>query len=292
MKILILGGSGMLGHRLWLNLNRHHETWVTLRGDGSEIPNLTEFPRKYICPYVDARNFDEITRALTSIQPALVINCIGLIKQTNLSQDPIHSISLNALLPHRISLLCRTAGIRMIHISTDCVYSGRKGAYLESEQSDAEDLYGRTKFLGEVHYSHSITLRTSIIGQELNTHLGLIEWFLAQNNYIRGFKKAIYSGLTTDELFRIILNYVIPHPELNGVYHVSSDPISKYSLLTLARKSFHKQVEIMVDNEFQCDRSLDSSRFRQATGYIPPSWTDMIGELAAGSPFYDRLRGN
>ena len=292
MKILILGGSGMLGHRLWLNLNRHHETWVTLRGDGSEIPNLTEFPRKYICPYVDARNFDEVTRALTSIQPGLVINCIGLIKQTNLSQDPIHSISLNALLPHQISLFCRTAGIRMIHISTDCVYSGRKGGYLETEQSDAEDLYGRTKFLGEVHYSHSITLRTSIIGQELNTHHGLIEWFLAQNNNIRGFKKAIYSGLTTDELFRIILNYVIPHPELNGVYHVSSDPISKYSLLTLVRKSFHKQVEIMVDNEFQCDRSLDSSRFRQATGYIPPSWTDMIGELAAGSPFYDRLRGN
>ena len=291
MKILILGGSGMLGHRLWMYLNKYHETWVTVRGDGSELPDIPEFPRKYIRPYVDARAFDEVTRALASIQPELVINCIGLIKQqTYFSNDPIYSISLNSLLPHRISLICRTAGIRMIHISTDCVFSGRKGGYLETDQSDAEDLYGRTKYLGELHYPHTITLRTSIIGQELKTHLGLIEWFLGQNDAIRGFNKAIYTGFTTDELSKIVLNYVIPHPELSGLYHVSSESISKYSLLGLVKESYNQQIEIMEDNEFQCDRSLDSSRFRQATGYVPLSWAEMIDELVAGSSFYDRLK--
>ena len=292
MKILILGGSGMLGHRLWLNLARIHETWVTVRGDGSEIPDRPEFPRKYIRPYVDARAFDEVTRTLASIQPNLVINCIGLIKQqAYFSKDPIYSISLNALLPHRISLICRTARIRMIHISTDCVFSGKKGNYVEGDQSDAEDLYGRTKFLGEVAYPHTITIRTSIIGRELKTRLGLIEWFLAQRGTIRGYKRAIYTGFTTDELARIILDKVVPNPELSGVYHVSSDPISKYDLLMLARQAYGRDLVILHDEDFICDRSLDSTRFRQATGYIPPTWPDMMNELASNSSFYDSLEG-
>lgn len=292
MKILILGGSGMLGHRLWINLSKYHETWVTIRGDNAQFPDVPEFPRQYIRQHVDALIFDEVIRALASIQPDLVINCIGLIKQQgHLAKDPIFSISLNALLPHRISLICRSANIRMIHISTDCVFSGKRGNYTEADQSDAEDLYGRTKFLGEVAYPpHTITLRTSIVGRELKTHLGLIEWFLAQNTTIRGFKKAIYTGFTTDELSRIILEYVIPHPELVGVYHVSSNAISKYDLLMLIRQITSHPVEIIPDETFECDRSLDSSRFRQATGYIPPSWEEMIGTTARTFSFYEKLR--
>ena len=283
MKILILGGSGMLGHRLWLNLSLHHETWVTVRGDAAQFPNLPVFRRDRVRPNVDALNFDEVTRALASIQPDLVINCIGLIKQTHLARDPLSSISLNALLPHRVSLICRTARIRMIHISTDCVFSGKKGCYTEEDQSDAEDLYGRTKFLGEVSYPHCVTLRTSIIGRELKSKLGLIEWFLAQTGTIRGYQRAIYSGFTTDELSRIILNQVIPRNDLSGVYHVSSDPISKYDLLILARQAFGHQVTILPDQDFVCDRSLVSTRFREFTGYTPPNWPEMIEELARNS---------
>ncbi len=291
MKILILGGSGMLGHRLWINLSKKHETWVTVRGDGSEIPEDPEFPRKYIRPIVDALNFDQVIRAMASIQPDLVINCIGLIKQMgHIARDPLFSISLNAMLPHRISMTCRTAKIRMIHISTDCVFSGKKGNYLESDQSDAEDLYGRTKFLGEVAYPHCVTLRSSIIGQELKNHLGLIDWFLAQTGTIHGYKRAIYSGFTTDEFSTIIRDYVIPNTSLSGVYHVSSDQISKYELLQLAKQAYHKDIEIQEDNEFFCDRSLDSTRFRQITGYQPPSWKNMIDEMASNSSFYENLR--
>lgn len=291
MKILILGGTGMLGHRLWLNLSQVHETWVTVRGGASEFPGIPEFPRKYIRPHVDALVLDQVRDAIVSIQPDLVINCIGLIKQIALANDPISSISLNALFPHQVSLVCRKAGIRMIHISTDCIFSGKKGRYVESDPSDAEDLYGRTKFLGEVTYPHTITLRTSIIGRELKTRFGLIEWFLGQKGTIRGYKRAIYTGFTTDELSRIILNYVLPHPDLNGLYHVSSDPISKYDLLMLAKDSFGKEVTILPDENFLSDRSLDSTRFREITGYKPPAWPMMIDELKRNSSMYDHFGG-
>jgi dTDP-4-dehydrorhamnose reductase len=289
MKILILGGSGMLGHRLWLNLSQVHETWVTVRGDGSQLPDIPEFPKRHIRPHVDALIFDEVNRALAAIQPNLVINCIGLIKQDPLVNDPLSSIKINALLPHQVSLICRTAGIRMIHISTDCVFSGKKGQYVENDPSDAEDLYGRTKFLGEVAYPHTITLRTSIIGREIKGGLGLIEWFLAQRETIKGYRRAIYTGFTTDELFRVILNYVIPRTDLKGVCHVSSNPISKYDLLLLVKEAFGRNVTILPDDGFISDRSLDSTQFRQLTGYKPPTWPEMIDELRKNSSLYDRL---
>jgi dTDP-4-dehydrorhamnose reductase len=293
MRILILGGSGMVGHRLWVNLSKEHETWVTVRGSSSPFPEISMLPqRSFVRPNVDAQSFDEVTRALASIQPELVINCIGLVKQNViLAKDPLLSIQINALLPHRISMICRVAGIRMIHISTDCVFSGRKGHYTEDDQSDAEDLYGRTKFLGEVQYPHTITLRTSVIGREFKSHLGLIEWFLSQkeNSSIKGFQKAIFTGVTTDEISRIIMNTVIPNPKLSGLYHVSSDAISKYEILRLTKEAFGKKLTIIPDDSFVCDRSLDSSRFRQITGYKPPSWSEMISELADNSAFYNQL---
>ena len=293
MKILILGGSGMLGHRLWINLQKEHEVWVTVRQTSSPFPSRLEFPTKYVRTDVDASNFDQVTRALASIQPDIVINCIGLIKQMgHLARDPIMSISLNALLPHRISLICRAAKIRMIHISTDCVFSGKKGNYLESDESDAEDLYGRSKFLGEVAYPpHSITLRTSIIGRELKTRLGLIEWFLSQKDggTINGYTRAIFTGFTTDELSRIIMKKVIPHGELTGLYHVSSNPINKWELLQIANRAFERKINILPDENFLMDRSLDSTRFRQAVDYQPPTWPEMIQEMANTQSFYNKI---
>lgn len=292
MNILILGGSGMLGHRLWMDLRKEHEVWVTVRGEHNPFPVVPEFPEKFIRYRVDGMMFEEITRAMASIQPDLVINCIGLIKQMgHLARDPLFSIQLNSLLPHRISLICRAAKIRMIHISTDCVFSGKKGNYTEADQSDAEDLYGRTKFLGEVYYPHCVTLRTSIIGMELKNRLGLIEWFLAQDGPIKGFKNAIYSGFTTDEIANIISNYVIPNPDLHGLYQVSSNPISKYDLLVMANKAFNKNITIQPEETFFCDRSLDSTRFRETTHYQPPTWQAMIDQMAASLPFYTALRG-
>jgi dTDP-4-dehydrorhamnose reductase len=191
------------------------------------------------------------------------------------------AISLNALLPHKIAQLCAVAGARLIHISTDCVFSGSKGMYKEEDCSDATDLYGRTKYLGEVHYPNTVTLRTSYIGPELNTSHGFLEWFLRRKNDARGFEKAIYSGIPTIELAKVIHDYVIPNPNLQGLYHVSADPINKFDLLQLIAKTYGLSTVVVRDTEVVIDRSLDSSRFRAEARYTPPDWTELIAEMHA-----------
>jgi len=292
-KVLILGGTGMLGHLLLRFLSTYPEydvsaTARSLAGLGKHFSEdlLVRFRRDS----VDANYFDSVVRALASVEPDIVINCIGIIKQLPLSGDPLAAITINALLPHRISLISRTAGARVIHISTDCVFNGEKGMYTENDQSNAEDLYGRTKFLGELSYPHCVTLRTSIIGHELKGRYGLIEWFLAQTQKVRGFRKAIYSGFPTIELARIIHYYVLPNPELSGIYHVSSEPISKYDLLRLVAERYGKKIEIAPDDDFVQDRSLNSTIFRGITGYQPPSWDQLIemmhSDFSANRSFY------
>ncbi len=292
MRILILGGSGMLGHRLWVELSKTHQAWMTVRSSAKVIPDLPGMDRSRIREDVEATNFDEVIRALASIQPDVVINCIGIVKQLPLSNDPLTSLEINALLPHRISLISRAAKIRMIHFSTDCVFSGKKErAYTEDDQSDAEDLYGRSKFLGEVSYRpHTLTLRTSIIGRELYKRYGLVEWFLSQRQSVNGYQKAIFSGFTTGAIARILLDYVLPHPELTGIYHLSSYPISKYDLLQLINKAYGLGIEIKPDTTVVCNRVLDSSRFRKETGFVPPTWPEMIQAMRSDAIPYDEWK--
>lgn len=281
-KVLILGGTGMLGHMLFtqLSLQKNLDVYATARtSSGLSLWFSSDLVKK-IRADVDVDNFDTVIRAFASIQPDIVINCIGLIKQLPMASDPLSAITINSLLPHRISMICRCAGARMIHISTDCVFDGKKGDYTEHDSSNADDLYGRSKFLGEVAYlPHCLTLRTSIIGHELKGKLGLIEWFLAQEGKVRGFTHAIYSGFPTIELARIITDYILPNPELTGIYHVSSDPVSKYDLLKLVAKKYGKKIEIEPFDDFRQDRSLDSSLFRRLTGYMPPSWPELVDKM-------------
>lgn len=287
----------MLGHVLLRHFSNcsEYEVYATTRSlsllSGSFPPELITRFRQDV---VDADNFDTVIRALASIQPDIVINCIGLIKQLPISEDPLSAITVNARLPHRISLISKTAGARMIHISTDCVFNGVKGNYTEADPSSAQDLYGQTKYLGEVRYPHCITLRTSIIGHELKGGYGLIDWFLAQEGITRGFTKAIYSGFPTIELARIISNYVLPNEGLTGLYHVSSDPISKYELLKMVAERYGKRITIEPYDNFVLDRSMDSTRFRALTGYIPPTWAELVdtmyGDYDANRTWYERIQ--
>lgn len=277
-KVLILGVTGMLGHVLfeWLSNKNDYDVYATARSLQGIAERFSPEQKNRIRCDVDADNFDTIIRSLASVQPNIVINCIGIIKQIPISNDPLSVISINAQLPHRISLICRTANARLIHISTDCVFNGEKGMYKESDISNAEDLYGRTKYLGEVNYPHCVTLRTSIIGHELKGKYGLVEWFLSQQNKVKGYTKAIYSGFPTIELARIISDYVLPHNELSGTHNVSSKPISKYDLLKLVAQKYGKKIEIEPFADFVQDRSLDSSNFCSKTGYIAPAWEELI----------------
>lgn len=278
MKILILGGSGMLGHTLFRYLSKdlELEVFTTVRSSKELSSWLSDGQMKRVYQGIDILQTDCFIKVLAKVKPDLVINCIGIIKQLPAAQDPSAAITVNALLPHRIAWLCGAAGTRMIHISSDCVFDGKKGGYTERDFSDATDLYGRTKFLGEVVYPHCVTLRTSIIGHELKGNYGLVEWFLSQEGLVHGFRKVIYSGFPTVEFARIIRDYVIPNSEITGLYHVSSNPISKYELLKLIKDQYGKKIEIEPEDSLQFDRSLDSSRFCSLTGYNPPRWIDLV----------------
>lgn len=228
---------------------------------------------------VDAENVDALAEFLAKIRPEIVINCIGVVKQLASSSDPLVSIPINAILPHRLARLCALGRARLIHVSTDCVFAGRKGGYVETDQPDAEDLYGRSKLLGEVDYPNAVTLRTSIIGHEIGSRNGLVEWFLAQRGAIKGYRRAIFSGLTTDELVRVIADRVIPNPSLRGVYHVSAEPISKFDLLMAVKQAYALDVAIEPSDGVVVDRSLDSTRFRLATEYNPPTWPELVQKM-------------
>jgi len=278
LKILVFGATGMLGHTLLASLSKREglEIYGTARSREGLSSWFAPQLLQNIHVGVDADNFDSILRVLADVRPDVVVNCIGIIKQLPVANDPVISIGINALFPHRLAIACKAAGARLIHISTDCVFKGDKGNYSEADQSDAEDLYGRSKFLGEVSDPHCVTLRTSIIGHELKGGYGLIDWFLTQEGQVKGFTKAIYTGFPTAEMVHIIADYVIPNHKLQGLYQVASAPISKYELLELVAKRYGKQIEIEPYTDFCCYRSLDGSRFRAATGYVAPAWTDMV----------------
>jgi dTDP-4-dehydrorhamnose reductase len=280
MRVLILGGDGMLGHRLYLHMRGRHEVKVTLR---LALPAYTQyelFNTANTYDVVDAVSFGSVRRAVEDYEPQVLVNAIGIVKQRNAASQAVPSIEVNALFPHRLAVLCRGHGIRLIHISTDCVFSGRRGNYNEGNMPDATDLYGRSKLLGEVTEGNAITLRTSMVGRELTRKASLIEWFLSQTGSVKGYRRAIFSGFTTHELARVIERLIVEFPDAAGLYHVSSEPISKYDLLRLVRDRMRRGVEIRPDDTFQCDRSLDSTLFRTRFSYQPPTWEAMVDELA------------
>ena len=284
MRLLILGGSGMLGHQLWRGLHAQHDTWVTLRRPVADFAVHNLFDEAKAIQFDDITDDTALERALDQAKPEAVINCVGLIKQRDEANDEALTLRVNAEFPHRLAKRCGEAGARLIHFSTDCIFAGTKGNYTESDPSDAADLYGQSKHQGEVADAHSATLRTSVIGHELATNLALLDWFLSQRGQaISGFTKAIYSGFTTLEMARIVDRILTQHPALSGVWHVASEPISKFALLQLCREKLGWEGVIEPNDEFVCDRSLNADRFNQATGYTPPSWEAMISELAQQS---------
>lgn len=256
------------------------QVWGTVRSETS-FNQFGESVRQRLVSGVDAEHFATLERVVAEKRPDVVVNCVGVVKQLAAADDPLVALPLNALFPHRLARLCATAGARLIHISTDCVFTGARGMYREEDRPDADDLYGVSKRLGEVDYPGAITLRTSIIGHELDGSRSLLNWFLAQNGETKGFTKAIFSGLSTVELSRVIRDYVAPRPDLRGLYHVSAEPISKYDLLCLIRDVYGRDIEITPSDQLVIDRSLDSSRFRAATGWMPPSWPTMVREMHA-----------
>lgn len=291
MKVLILGGSGMLGHKLWQACAPRFDAHVTFRGPAAAYARTGLFDPARSIGGVTAQDFDSVARAFAVARPEAVINCVGVVKQDAAAKDPLTSIAVNSLFPHRLAQLARAAGARLIHLSTDCVFSGRGGHYAEADAPDASDLYGRTKLLGEVGGENCLTVRTSMIGRELAGAHGLLEWFLSQEGgRVRGFRRAVFSGFTTGALAGLLARVVGERPDLSGVWHAAAEPINKFELLSMVKEIYGLRVEIEPDESFVCDRSLDGSRFREATGLVAPAWPEMIRAMRDDATPYAEIR--
>lgn len=280
MRILVLGGDGMLGHQLLRSLTPNHQVKVTLRRTISAYARFGMFNPANAYDDIDVRSFERLLEVVEHFRPQAIVNAIGIVKQDSLASSSIPSLEVNALLPHRLALLAGVVGARMVHFSTDCVFSGGKGNYSEADKPDPVDLYGHSKLLGEVGKLHCMTLRTSLIGNELSRKRSLVEWFLAQCGTVAGYRKAIFSGLTTAEAARVVEMLLLRFPDAHGVWHLSGDPIDKYRLLLLVKKHYGLETDIVPDDGFSCDRSLDSTRFRERFQYRPPSWDSMVAEMS------------
>ena len=281
IKVLVLGATGMLGNAVMQVLsstNFELDVHGTVRSPKG-LHLLPAYMRPKLLPNVDVTRDDDVIAALAEVRPDVVINCIGIVKQLCESKEPLVVLPLNALFPHRLYRLCRLARARLIHISTDCVFTGDKGGYREEDQPDATDLYGISKRLGEVEGDHAVTLRTSIIGHELQGAHSLLDWFLNQKESTLGYTNAYFSGLPTNEFARVIAEHVIPNEKMTGLYHVSVDRISKHDLLKIVADVYNHRIKIEPSGSLQIDRSLNSDRFRKASGYVPPAWRDLIKSL-------------
>ena len=281
MRVLILGGNGMLGHQFLKSWQKLFSIKVTLRNSLQNYKEFNLFNENNSFSKVDVRDFNELDKVFDVFQPDVVVNCIGITKQKTNITKPADSVQLNSLFPHQLSNICKNFNSRLIILSTDCIFSGKSGNYKEEDISDAEDLYGRSKFLGEVTSKNVLTLRKSTIGLELGSHHGLIEWFLAQEGDIKGFSKAIYSGVTSEILAKIIAKIINDFPNVHGVRNLASKPISKFKLLQMLNKKLpDTRINVLRDDEIVCDRSLDSSKLNKEIGDLVPSWDEMLDDLA------------
>ncbi|MCF8057836.1 MAG: SDR family oxidoreductase [Bacteriovoracaceae bacterium] len=294
MKVLVIGGTGMIGHRLWASLSSiGHEVYSVSRSDfRSEMKDLSQLDWSKSFQGVNVENLGKLEDILSEIKPEITLNCVGIVKQHELSESAIPTISLNSLFPHQLNKLCVNVGSRMLQMSTDCVFSGEKGDYTETDIPDATDLYGRSKILGEViNHKNTITIRTSTIGREINPHGGLIEWLLSnKGKKIKGFSKAIYSGFPTHTFAKVLSDYVFPCPDLSGLYHLSTEPIDKFSLLQMAKEVLELDIEIEKEESISIKRDLDSTCFRDLTGMPLMSWNNIINDLKVDFDFYNSLK--
>ena len=289
--ILVLGAGGMLGHKILQRLRvEFPSTCCTLRGRVTDYPyaNIPMFHEQGVFGGIDALNTQQLHALLTRLRPDVVVNCIGVIKQRKTAREALTTIRLNAVLPHEIAETCAAWGGRVIHFSTDCVFSGHRGNYAEDDVSDAEDLYGRAKCLGELSGELTLTLRTSIIGRELTQHRSLLDWFLSQQRKtVRGFTRAMFSGVTTNHLATLVATLIRDGMPISGLYQVASRSISKHDLLSLIRDTYKLEIDIIPDSTFVIDRSMTGAKLEAAIGYRCPPWNELIAELASDPTPYE-----
>lgn len=291
-RILIIGGGGTLGHKLWQFLpTKFSSTYVSIRKPKAYYEKSGLFNGSNVVDSLDLRDFGQLKVALKEIRPSVIVNCAGVTLRSKEAEDRLSNIAVNSLLPHMLAKWCAENVARLIHFSTVCVFDGRLGNYDEDSPPDARDIYGMTKMLGDVDVPCALTLRSSFIGREIFGGTELLEWFLAQKGKrVSGFSKALFTGLTTNRLAILVAELIKKFPDLNGLYNVSSETVSKYDLLNLMKEAYNIDIEIDQDDKFECRRNLNGNKFVKATGFKCPSWRQMMSDMAADQTPYDKWR--
>jgi len=291
MSILVLGATGLIGNRLVRTLSEDFDVFGTTRQMKFSNPKFYQLLKKdNWLINTDPKKIFELEAKIKKLKPNVIVNCLGITKQKTGEFDIQECVTVNALFPHQLSTICRELDIRLIHFSTDCVFSGQKGNYTEGDIPDPIDTYGRTKVLGDLLNNQDLTIRTSFVGREISSFMNLFEWAIRnKNKKIHAYPNAIYSGLTTLTLSQIIKTIIVNHPKLSGLWHISSEPVSKYELLRNLNKELSLEMDIQKDESFICDRSLNSDSFRKETQIKIPNWSEMINEFIDDQSWYDTL---
>lgn len=293
MKILIIGGKGMLGHKLFQVLSKKYDVWTTIRDSFNDNTDSLYLKKAKVFENIDVQNFETVDKIINSLEPKVIINAVGVIKQKKESKDIVKTLEINSVFPHKVVEIAKKINARFITFSTDCVFDGKRGNYSELDIPNVRDLYGISKNLGEVVSENCLTFRTSIIGREISTTNSLVEWFLSQEGKkVEGFINAIYTGFPTIIISEIISNIIENHQDLQGLYHLSSDPINKFDLLVLMKNRLNLNLEIEPFQDFKIDRSLNSQKFRNETSFKPQSWEKMVDILCSDQTPYHKIRNS
>jgi dTDP-4-dehydrorhamnose reductase len=288
MRLLILGASGLIGHKLLLKLSIDFDVYGILHKSKENYGSIKLFAGQKIIDKVDVSDFGSICGILEVINPDVILNCVGITLRKDEINDPFKAIKINALFPHQLANWAKANNKRVIHFSTDCVFNGSTGNYTENSLTTAENIYGRTKALGEINYDHTLTIRSSFIGQELFGKTELLDWFLQQDGkQIKGFTNTLYSGVSTNFMAYIVKTIILDFPKLSGLYQLATEkPISKYELLCIAKKAFEIGVEIIPDDKQVHKPTLNGSKLNDKIKIEVPSWEEMMNDIALNKEFY------
>jgi len=282
MKVLVIGASGMLGGSItrYLSKTKKYEVLSTVRTE-SQKKVLNEWGIKNVksCININCDDMSNLEKIVKEFKPQYIINCVGIIKQLGTKINIDEYIEINSILPHKLSLIGDKYNAKLIHFSTDCVFSGLVGNYVESDMVDAKDIYGKTKYLGEINNPYHLTLRTSIIGHEVNRKISLIDWFLAQNKTVNGFTKAFFTGMPSVYIAEILHKEILNRGNITGLYHLGVNPIDKYTLLNIVKKQYNKKIEIIKNNDYKINRSLNSNKIKKIIKQDEKSWEELIKKM-------------
>jgi len=291
LKILILGAGGMLGHKLYQTLSKTYDDVIPVfRKNKEHYHKFNLYKPEKMIGNTDVTDQSKLLAVLNSVKPDIICNCIGKTTRKINSEDSQSVIYLNSFLPHFISKWSSENNSYFIHFSTDCVFSGKNGPYKPNDFRDSRDLYGLSKILGETNSKYGLTIRTSIVGREIENQTEFFEWiFSSKNKSVSGYKNVFYSGVTTNYLSEVVAQLITKDSKSHGLLQVASPPISKLNLIKKVNSLFGLGMKINTDASKVSNKILSPVKFTITSGIKTQTWDEMLNTLKKENSYYENL---